>query len=519
MGPLLSKRGLGFKTPLRVIILFLWRSRETCRRHWRQLRKKLSKTKRDLARKERECRRKDEKIEEQERQIERLRIEKETALKEARLKLPDDPPIGSHGYGARMVSLAVKLARDAGLRGSQSCMKTFVDWLGVEQEVPDHTTVRMWMQRIGVAEIKASIERADNWVWIVDHSNQIGREKALVILGIRASKLPPPGTPLRHKDVRLLLVKPGTGWTTEKMTEIYEELTERCGYPRAVLSDGARELQNSVEPLKNKRSDVISLRDFKHKAANLLKAALEKSKRFSRFVQDSARIRSRILQTELAFLVPPSPKQKARYMNLGNILKWTELASWLLDHPDSIDAWVTPERLEEKLGGLRHFADDLTEWREYQDIVDAGVKLIGGHGLFHGAAEALRTAMEPHAIHESSKSIAEQLIEFVADAERHLKPGERLPMSTEIIESSFGLYKQLERQHSKGGFTSLLAAFGSLLGEITPEKVRRALKQVSTEDARQWVRDNLGDTLTSKRQAARNAFRHSKDATVMATMS
>ena len=34
-----------------------------------------------------------------------------------------------------------------------------------------------------------------------------------------------------------------------------------------------------------------------------------------------------------------------------------------------------------------------------------------------------------------------------------------MPLSTEILESSFGLYKQLERQHSKGGFTTLLAAF------------------------------------------------------------
>jgi hypothetical protein len=36
-------------------------------------------------------------------------------------------------------------------------------------------------------------------------------------------------------------------------------------------------------------------------------------------------------------------------------------------------------------------------------------------------------------------------------------------MSTEILESTFALYKQLERQHSKGGFTSLLAGFGALL--------------------------------------------------------
>ena len=47
---------------------------------------------------------------------------------------------------------------------------------------------------------------------------------------------------------------------------------------------------------------------------------------------------------------------------------------------------------------------------------------------------------------EKSKEVARRLIEIVRDCEQHLKPGERLPMSTEILESLFGLYKQLERQ-------------------------------------------------------------------------
>ncbi len=35
-------------------------------------------------------------------------------------------------------------------------------------------------------------------------------------------------------------------------------------------------------------------------------------------------------------------------------------------------------------------------------------------------------------------------------------------MSTEILESSFSLYKQLEKQHSKSGFTSLLLTFPTM---------------------------------------------------------
>ena len=79
---------------------------------------------------------------------------------------------------------------------------------------------------------------------------------------------------------------------------------------------------------------------------------------------------------------------------------------------------------------------------------------------------------------------------------------QRLPMSTEIPESCFGLFKELERQHSKGGFTSLLAAFGALLKPATPESIRADVARVSVKQMRTWVSENLGTTLASKRQTA-----------------
>jgi len=95
MGPVLSKRGRGFKSSLTGSILFLWRSRETYRRRWRQLREELNETKRDLARKERESQRQEEEIAALERENELLRIREETARKETRPQLPEDPAVES----------------------------------------------------------------------------------------------------------------------------------------------------------------------------------------------------------------------------------------------------------------------------------------------------------------------------------------------------------------------------------------------------------------------------------------
>lgn len=152
------------------------------------------------------------------------------------------------------MSVCVNVARRVGLRATEIVLRMVFEWLGIATSVPDWTTIRTWMQRLGVAEIKEPLERADDWVWLADHSNQIGQEKVLVVLAVRASQLPPRGTPLRHEDVRVLTVQPGTTWKTEDVAAVYESLAKRHGAPRAVFCDGASELRDATENLRKQRS-------------------------------------------------------------------------------------------------------------------------------------------------------------------------------------------------------------------------------------------------------------------------
>ena len=58
-----------------------------------------------------------------------------------------------------------------------------VDW-GFDFPVPHFTTVRLWLLRLGHYNLTRPKEQGDDWVWIIDHSNQIGQEKCLMILGV-----------------------------------------------------------------------------------------------------------------------------------------------------------------------------------------------------------------------------------------------------------------------------------------------------------------------------------------------
>ena len=493
-----------FKSPLRVIVQSLLQSRLKLRMRFQELKQQLVHAQRALTQLARQ-------LELQREENRRLRLHVrllETPLAHRPGLLPDDPPVHRHGYGPRMVSLAVNLARAVGLRGAERALQIVFDWWGVPQQLPHWTAIRTWVQRLGVAALPETLELADDWVWIVDHSNQIGPEKVLVVLAVRSAHLPPPGAALEHHHVRVLAVRPGTTWKRADVAAVYAALAEQHGVPRAVLCDGAVELREGVFSLNRGDSEVLVLQDFKHKAANLFKALLQPDPRFAEFSTQLARTRSAIQQTELAHLTPPSLKQKARFMNLGAILNWGMMALWVLDHPQACARqWVTAERLEEKLGWLRSFARELAEWQECQQVLNRGVGFSNRQGLGHGSSVQLGAQLLPGLQHAASRLLARQLIEFVEQAERPLQGTERLPLSTEILESSFALYKQLERQHSKGGFTSLLAGFAALPTPVTPERIRSAFTRVGIKDVKQWVHDHLGDTLTSKRAATYSEFK------------
>lgn len=250
------------------------------------------------------------------------------------------------------------------------------------------------------------------------------------------------------------------------------------------------------------------LGDFKHRAANVLKSVVGADPQFAEFQTQVGQTRSAIQQTELAHLVPPPTKPKSRFMNLAPQLHWATMMLWLLNTPGAKGREsITPERLEDKLGWLRPFADDIARWSACQHVVSLGVTFVNEQGLSKGAADQFRQLVAETTTDPDSLNVAASLTSFLCEAESQLADGERLPLSTEILESSFARYKQLERQHSKSGFTSLIATFGSLLRDATPATIRSAFTRVKVKDVHQWIKDNLPKTLTAKRLITYREFR------------
>lgn len=428
---------------------------------------------------------------------------------------PDDPPIDSHGFGPQVISLFLRLVLVAGvsLRGAPRAMATISEALGLELAVPCWTTGRLWLLRLGHAMLTAELSEADDWAWLIDHSVQIGQEKCLVILGIRLSDLPERGQSLRHEDLELIELLPAKSWTRGEVDQALEKAVGRTGHaPRVIVDDHGVDLTGGVALFQQRHLETVEIYDAKHKAACLLKSRLEKNPRWQEFQTGVGQTRCSVQQTELAFLTPPAPKPKARFMNLGPQLAWAKRVlaivrqsrrAGILQSVSAAEALPSAARLKEKFGWIEAFADDLADWSQWQQVVDVAVASVNEQGVYKGAAALLAQRFwQLDALGESAKQLAGQLVEFAASQECRVRPGERFPGSTEVLESCFGKFKHLEKQQSRGGFTQLLLGFGALLAKVTTATVRAALQTSRTADIRSWAKQALGVTVFAQRKLA-----------------
>lgn len=403
-----------------------------------------------------------------------------------------------------MQALFVRLVlAGASLRGTSRILTVLAEALGWLAPIPHWTTGRLWLLRLGHAMLTGAKEPAQDWAWLIDHSVQIGQEKCLVILGIRLRDLPPRGQCLKHTDLQEIALVPRKSWTRQEVDEVLEAAAQKTGVPRVIVDDHGVDINGGVGFFQQRHAQTVEIYDAKHKAACVLKRRLEKNARWQDFQQRVAQTRCAIQQTELAFLTPPGPRPKARFMNLGPMLQWAKNVLAVLRQPPAVvRERVRPERLQEKLGWLQDFAADVAEWSEWQRIVNVVVTFVNRHGVYQGAARRLRARLQRHPTHDSSAHLVEELLDFVAEQARRTRPGERFPGSTEVLESCFGRFKHLEKQQARGGFTSLLLGFGALLAPTTTQAIREAMAHSPTTKIFQWCKEHLGTTLFSQRKLA-----------------
>ena len=112
---------------------------------------------------------------------------------------------------------------------------------------PSWYTGRFWLLRLGYYKLERAKEKAEDWIWIVDHTVQLGSEKCLVILGIRQHSLPAVELHLTHEDVEPIALLPVTHSNGAVVYEQLVQTSEKTGVPRQIVGDYGPDIKSGIE--------------------------------------------------------------------------------------------------------------------------------------------------------------------------------------------------------------------------------------------------------------------------------
>ena len=168
----------------------------------------------------------------------------------------------------------------------------------------------------GTLSLQDPSSRGADWVWIIDHTVQIGAEKLffVMIMCLRLSSLPPAGECLKHEDLEPIGFYPVTHSSAAVVLEQLQEAAKAAGVPRQIISDHGTDIAKGVEQFCREHPRSCSVYDIKHKSAVLLKRKLNADPLWLSFSQGCAQAARRMRQTVPAHLCPPNQRSKSRYM-------------------------------------------------------------------------------------------------------------------------------------------------------------------------------------------------------------
>jgi hypothetical protein len=410
--------------------------------------------------------------------------------------------VAGHQFGAKLMALFADLVLKAATsqRAAAAVLEIVAPYIPGLERVPSANSGRLWLMRLGLYELRRPKEAADDWVWIMDHTVQLGPWKCLVIVGVRLAAWRRKEGPLEHEDLTLLNLTPMGQSTGEAVAAQLRETKEESGIvPAAVLSDEGAELKKAMLLFREESPQlqkVPHVFDIKHKVATILKKELHQDKTWQSFVTRTNRTKLRVTLTELAFLVPPGLKNKARYMNLDTLVDWGCRVLGYLDDPcDFPGQKVNHKKLRQKLGWLRDYRRPLAAWAELLEVAARAETYVRREGYHARAAEELETELLPVARAPASLRLKAGLVAFVTEQSKDLAPGQHLLGSSEVLESLLGKYKRIQGTHSKGGMTGSLLSIGAAVLKKSTTVIQTAMTTVPVAAVGQWVRDKLGLTI------------------------
>ncbi|MCP4669964.1 MAG: hypothetical protein GY857_01545, partial [Desulfobacula sp.] len=157
--------------------------------------------------------------------------------------------------------------------------------------------------------------------------------------------------------------------------------------------------------------------------------------------------------------------------------------------------------IEEKLGWIRNYKELLEEWSSILTMVSITEQLIRKQGIRKDSHSSVKKELLK--VPNNSKRIKvirKELLDFVELVSLKVVLQEKLLGSSEVIESLFGKFKEVEKEQSNSGFTGLVLILAAMVSTTSQDVLTKALESVPVKKVMDWCKKHIGETVQSKRK-------------------
>lgn len=371
--------------------------------------------------------------------------------------------------------------------------------------IPSWKTTQNWYLRFGLHKLTRPKIKADDWIYIYDFKVLMGVQKVLIILGVRLSQITDPTDKnklrnVTHEDCEPLAIVPMVKSNGQQVYKYLDETASKTGVPLALIRDGGADIEKGGRLFIEKNKSTVAIYDTVHKLAILLGNEIKNDDVWSRISEHITMAKQKTKQSPTACLAPPKQREKSRLLNMNESVSWL-IEIYLFLNSEQSDEFDS-EELVRKLGWVLEYPDAMKEYEEIMLIIEIAKDLVRTRGIHRKLSSDFRNELlKMGDLTKRAFSFASRITKFFKEEGKKVKSGLRLLGSSEVIESVIGRYKLIEeRSCGTRSVTPTILAIGALVGEITPETIKKALEETSTSKLREWCHENIGETDCAKRR-------------------
>ena len=364
------------------------------------------------------------------------------------------------------------------------------------EKLPSYKTIVDWVEKFGLDAYNSAGDSLEGkeYAQVADESMMIGGEKLLATLGVAAAHQ---GRPLRQGDARVLGLAVAGSWTGEGVGEELEKAAQKAGRrPEYVVSDNAAILNKGA-----RLCGFAHHHDISHSLGMHLERTYKQEPDFQAYVKEMSDVKFKRNMTKSAYLLPPTQRAIARFINLSGWVKWSR--KMLAAHPA-----LAPEEQSvfSFIPAAAPLIEELSEVMRCVELIEIACK---HQGFSKKTCLQCRTRIEQLLMGGSSRMVrlGRALLDFFETEAALLVSDDTVRHnSSDIIESIFGTYKARKSPNKLHGVTPfvLFIPAQTQLSERKDAKsylFKERLERIRLKDVADWAAKNLSPNQVAKRTA------------------